>query len=155
LLPEMSALPPEYTPLRLGANTETARSVESRLGEAFARAPASEWTDRLRASDLLVELVADMDRDGFRRALLDDALNRQLRRVVAYETEDWGVFEQIGPLMRCGPDAGATPSLMLPGIGEHTIEVLRDLGCSGEEIDQLLARKIAHQGSGITPPRQQ
>jgi len=58
-------------------------------------------------------------------------------------------------LMRCGPDAGATPSLMLPGIGEHTIEVLRDLGCSGEEIDQLLAGKIAKQGSGITPPRRQ
>ena len=41
---------------------------------------------------------------------------------------DWGRFEQIGPLLRCGPDAGGGPSLHLPGVGEHTVEVLTELG---------------------------
>jgi crotonobetainyl-CoA:carnitine CoA-transferase CaiB-like acyl-CoA transferase len=58
---------------------------------------------------------------------------------------DWGHFEQIGPLLRCGPAAGGGPQLMLPGIGEHTVEVLTQLGVSGEEIDTLLAAKVARQ----------
>ena len=32
---------------------------------------------------------------------------------------------------------------MLPGIGEHTVQVLTELGISGEEIDALLAAKVA------------
>jgi len=38
-----------------------------------------------------------VNRDGFRRKILDDPVNRQLGRVVSYETADWGRFEQIGP----------------------------------------------------------
>jgi crotonobetainyl-CoA:carnitine CoA-transferase CaiB-like acyl-CoA transferase len=91
-------------------------------------------------------------RDGFRRAILGDPVNRQLGRVVSYETADWGHFEQIGPLLRCEPaaakgtgEAGGGPRLMLPGIGEHTVEVLTELGLGSDEIDALLAAKIARQ----------
>jgi crotonobetainyl-CoA:carnitine CoA-transferase CaiB-like acyl-CoA transferase len=72
-------------------------------------------------------------------------VNRQLGRVASYETADWGGFEQIGPLLRTGPEAGRGPRLMLPGIGEHTVEVLAELGCGAEEVDALLAAKIAVQ----------
>jgi crotonobetainyl-CoA:carnitine CoA-transferase CaiB-like acyl-CoA transferase len=73
-------------------------------------------------------------------------VNRQLGRVVSYETADWGHFEQIGPLLRCGPAeplAGGGPRLMLPGIGEHTVQVLTELGFTSEQIEALLAAKIA------------
>ncbi len=144
-LPEASSLPATYAPLRGGAVDAVARQAETVLEAAFARASAAEWAGRLRALGLLAELIEPLDRDGFRRAILDDPVNRQLGRVVSYETADWGHFEQIGPLLRCGPEAGGGPRLMLPGVGAHTAEVLAELGFSGTEIDGLLAAKVARQ----------
>jgi crotonobetainyl-CoA:carnitine CoA-transferase CaiB-like acyl-CoA transferase len=141
-LPEASSLPARYRPLR-GTDVGAAEEAEAILERAFASAPASEWVARLRTLDLLVEPIPPMSRDDFRRRILDDPLNRQLGRVVAYETEAWGHFEQIGPLLRCGPRGGEGPRLMLPGIGEHTQEVLAELGCDEAEIEALLASGVA------------
>jgi len=144
-LPEASSLPATYAPLRGGAVDAVARQAETVLEAAFATAGAAEWAGRLRALGLLAELIEPLDRDGFRRAILDDPVNRELGRVVSYETADWGHFEQIGPLLRCGPEACGGPRLMLPGVGAHTAEVLAELGFSGAEIDALLAAKVARQ----------
>ena len=35
---------------------------------------------------------------------------------------------------------------MLPGIGEHSAAVLRDLGFGTEDVDALLAAKVVRQG---------
>jgi len=147
-LPEVTSLPATYTPLRGSAADAVARQAEAVLEAAFATAPAAEWVGRLRGLGLLAELIEPLNRDGFRRAVLDDPVNRQLGRVVSYKTADWGHFEQIGPLLRCGPAEPAAhggPRLMLPGIGQHTVEVLTQLGVSGEQIDALLAAKVARQ----------
>jgi crotonobetainyl-CoA:carnitine CoA-transferase CaiB-like acyl-CoA transferase len=144
-LPEAAGLPATYAPLRGGANDAVAREAEGVLEAAFATAPAAEWVDWLRGLGLLAEPIAALDRDAFRRGILDDPVNRQLGRVVAYETADWGHFEQIGPLLRCGPDADGGPRLMLPGVGEHSVEVLTELGFTTEEIDGMLGAKVARQ----------
>jgi crotonobetainyl-CoA:carnitine CoA-transferase CaiB-like acyl-CoA transferase len=141
-LPEMAGLPAAYAPLRGCAGAEEAEAV---LAAAFLAAPAADWVRRLRQLDLLAELVEPMDRDRFRQGILDDPVNRQLGRVAAYETADWGWFEQIGPLLRCGPSTGGGPALVLPGPGEHTIPVLTDLGFTPDEIDALIAAKVARQ----------
>ncbi|MGI8329419.1 CoA transferase [Actinomadura scrupuli] len=151
-LPEASSLPAIYAPLRGGAADAVARQAESVLEAAFRTAPAAEWVGRLRGLGLLAELIEPLDRDGFRRAILDDPVNRRLGRVVSYETTDWGRFEQIGPLVRCGPMAGGGPRLMLPGIGEHTVEVLSELGLGRAEIDALLAARVARQMEDIASP---
>jgi crotonobetainyl-CoA:carnitine CoA-transferase CaiB-like acyl-CoA transferase len=142
-LPEATSLPATYAPLRGGAADAAARRAEAILEAAFAAAPAASWVARLRPLGLLAELIAPLDRDGFRRGILDDPVNRQLGRVAAYQTSDWGKFEQIGPLLRCGPAAGTGPRLMLPGVGEHTEEVLAELGFSAAEITVLLEAKLA------------
>jgi crotonobetainyl-CoA:carnitine CoA-transferase CaiB-like acyl-CoA transferase len=144
-LPEAATLAETYAPLRGGAADAAAREAEAVLEAAFATAPAAAWVDRLPPLGLLAELIAPLDRDGFRRGILDDPVNRQLGRVTAYQTADWGQFEQIGPLLRSGPDAGSGPRLMLPGIGEHTEEVLAELGFSAAEITALLDAKLATQ----------
>jgi crotonobetainyl-CoA:carnitine CoA-transferase CaiB-like acyl-CoA transferase len=144
-LPELAALPAAYAPLRGGAADATAREAERVLAAAFAAGPAADWAARLRGLGLAAELIEPLDRDGFRRAILDDPVNRQLGRVVSYQTADWGQFEQIGPLLRCGPEPGGGPRLMLPGIGEHTVAVLTELGLGGDEVDALLAAKVARQ----------
>ena len=149
-VPEMASLPPGYAPLRTGPDDGAARQAETVLEAAFATAPAAAWVGRLRALGLLAELIEPLDRDSFRRAVLDDPVNRQLGRVVSYPTAGWGRFEQIGPLLRCGPlDGGpedfAGPRLMLPEVGEHTVEILGELGFTPAEIDALLAAKVARQ----------
>jgi crotonobetainyl-CoA:carnitine CoA-transferase CaiB-like acyl-CoA transferase len=142
-------LPETYAPLRGGAADAEAVEAEAVLEAAFAGAPAGTWVARLRAAGLLAELIRPLDRDAFRRGILDDQVNRQLNRVVAFPAGDWGQFEQIGPLLRCGPAAGTGAPLMLPGIGEHTEEVLRELGLPAGEIAALLEAKLAVQLGGL------
>jgi crotonobetainyl-CoA:carnitine CoA-transferase CaiB-like acyl-CoA transferase len=141
-LPQLTALPAAYTPLRSGAGDEDARRAEEVLAAAFTADPVSVWVDRLRLLGVLAEPVLEMDRNGFRQGVLDDPVNRQLGRVVAYETPEWGHFEQIGPLLRTGPDKPGAPPLMLPGVGQHNVEVLRDLGFGPGEIEALLEAKV-------------
>jgi crotonobetainyl-CoA:carnitine CoA-transferase CaiB-like acyl-CoA transferase len=141
----LSGLPATYAPLRGGEHDAIAREAETVLEKAFATAPAGTSVDLLRGRGLLAELIGPLDRDDFRRAVLDDPLNRGLARAVSYETADWGHFEQIGPLLRCGPGAGHGPRLMLPGVGEHTVEICQELGLSPDQIDLLLATKAARQ----------
>lgn len=140
-------LPESYVPLRGGSDDALARQAESALEAVFAAAPAAEWVARLRAAGLLADLIEPLDRDGFRRAVLDDPVNRQLGRVASYEVADWGWFEQIGALPRYGPTGvGADPvTPMLPGVGEHSVAVLADLGFPPVEIDALLAAKAVRQ----------
>ncbi len=151
-----SDLPATYAPLRhAGPNRVLAGaarkaevdgvSAERVLERVFADGTAADWVDRLRPLGVLAEVVDDVDRDEFRRRILDDPVNRRLGRAVSYETADWGGFEQIGPLLRCGPDVDGGPSLHLPGVGEHTVEVLTELGCDSDGISSLLADGIARQ----------
>lgn len=144
-LPEVSALPAGYTPLRGGTDDASARQAEKVLEAAFATAPAADWVRRLRELELPAELIEPLNRDAFRQRILDDPVNRQLGRTVSYDTREWGRFEQIGPLLRCGPDADGGPRLVLPGIGEDSVDVLTELGFSGAEIDALLATKAIRQ----------
>ncbi len=144
-LPEAAALQAAYVPLRGGPDDAAAHEAEAVLEAAFATAGAAEWVARLRAAGLLAERVETMDRDQYRRGILDDPVNRQLGRVTAYETADWGHFEQIGPLLRCGPSASPGPPAMLPGVGEHTRAVLADLGFAAPDIDALFAAKVVRQ----------
>jgi crotonobetainyl-CoA:carnitine CoA-transferase CaiB-like acyl-CoA transferase len=131
-------LPAGYQPLGAGPAGPV-------LEELLATKPAAEWVGTLRALGVLAEEVGDVDRDAFRRGILDDPLNRDLGRAVTYGTDDWGRFDQIGPLLRCGPDADGGPSLHLPGVGEHTYEVLADLGVAANVVEDLLAAGLARQ----------
>jgi crotonobetainyl-CoA:carnitine CoA-transferase CaiB-like acyl-CoA transferase len=144
-LPDAASLPAEYAPLRGGALDPQARDAERVLERAFATAPAADWVERLRGRELLVAAVEPMSRDDFRRSILDDPVNRQLGRVASFQTSEWGRFEQIGPLLRSGPSEAAGPPLVLPGVGEHTRDVLGELGFARDEIDGLLAAEVVRQ----------
>jgi crotonobetainyl-CoA:carnitine CoA-transferase CaiB-like acyl-CoA transferase len=144
-LPSFASLPENYAPLRGGPEDGTARDAESMLAGIFATRPAAESMALLASAGALVEAVESMDRDGFRSGILDDPFNRQLGRVAAYDTLEWGWFEQIGPLLRCGPDAEGGPALELPGVGQHSFEVLTQLGFGDHEAQGLVRAKVVHQ----------
>ena len=144
--PELTSLPETYVPVRRSNEERLARDAESLMERVFATATAAESVTGLHRIGLLAEPIESLDRDAFRRAVLDDPVNRQLGRVASYETADWGWFEQIGPLLRCGPSARGGPHVLaLPGIGEHTVEVLRELGIDDDRIESLLGAKVARQ----------
>jgi crotonobetainyl-CoA:carnitine CoA-transferase CaiB-like acyl-CoA transferase len=144
--PELAALPETYVPVRRSSEDRTALDAENLMERVFATATAAESVTDLRRIGVLAEPMEALDRDAFRRAVLDDPVNRQLGRVAAYPTADWGWFEQVGPLLRYGPSDRRGPHVLaLPGIGEHTVEVLSDLGIDSDSIDSLLGAKVARQ----------
>jgi crotonobetainyl-CoA:carnitine CoA-transferase CaiB-like acyl-CoA transferase len=145
-IPEAAGLPSTYVPLRGPANGDLADAADQVLEKAFLMASAPEWCRRLRAVRVLAEPVEPADRDEFRRGILDDPVNRQLGRVASFDTPDWGYFEQIGALLRYGPAAPGGRRDLIPGVGEHTVEVLTELGFEPNEIDALLGAKVVRQG---------
>ena len=101
--------------------------LRSRLGEE----PLEHWNDTLPAADACVEPVLEMDQ------LADHPQHKH--RGMFYDLED----PQRGPvsLLRLPVDSepASTPA---PAQGQHTDEVLGDLGCSAEEIARLRADKV-------------
>jgi crotonobetainyl-CoA:carnitine CoA-transferase CaiB-like acyl-CoA transferase len=144
--PGLAALPETYRPVRTGEEDPVTHDAERILERALAERPAAESVSQLRSIGILAEPIEPWDRDAFRQAILDDPVNRQLGRVADYATADWGRFEQVGPLLRCGPGASSGPRILgLPGIGEHSIEVLRELGFDRDRMESLLGAKVARQ----------
>src|SRR5690606_25785103 len=101
----VGGLPDTYAPRPGRALDGTVRAAEAAIERALAARPAPDWEPVLRGLGVLVAVVEAVSRDAFRRRILDDPLNRRLGRAVTYDTADWGAFEQIGPLLRCGPGA--------------------------------------------------
>jgi hypothetical protein len=62
--------------------------------------------------------------------VLDDLLNQQLGRVTAYQAFSCSQFEQLGNLLRYGPDAVSESARPLPDIGEHSRNLLSELASS-------------------------
>jgi crotonobetainyl-CoA:carnitine CoA-transferase CaiB-like acyl-CoA transferase len=146
-LPECTELPEDYLPIRRGHDDELAQSAERVLQQALAGASALAWQARLRPLGALTEVIDLLDRDQFRRRTLDDPINQQLGRVVSYHVARWGHFEQLGVLMRVGPDASAAVPRMLPDVGEHSVQVLREIGLEQDAVDALLKTKVVRQSS--------
>ena len=130
-------------PLRGGDHDADARGAEKVLETAFLGALPPSGSSA-SGPGLLVELIETSPRrvpPGHPRRPGQPAARPHRRR----RPLDWGHFEQIGRLVRCGPDAAPATPLMLPAIGEHTVEVLLELGFTAE-IDTLIAAEVVRQG---------
>ncbi len=86
-------------------------------------------------------------------AFLDDPLYRKLGLVASYPHAEWGELEQVGALWDLG-DLEVNLALAPPALGEHTVEVLRQLGLDEEVLADLLATSVAVQSEEVVqPPR--
>jgi crotonobetainyl-CoA:carnitine CoA-transferase CaiB-like acyl-CoA transferase len=81
----------------------------------------------LRAAGVPVEPVVEADRSAFAAGFLDDPVNHQLGRVVSYHWGDRGRVDQPCFPPRFGPAPRPRARAGLPGLGEHTAEVLQSL----------------------------
>ena len=108
LLPEAPALPAAYTPAARRADRRRRPAGRGRAGGGVRRGAGrpSGWPGSGRSA-CWPRSVDDLDRDRFRRGILDDPVNRQLGRVVAYETADWGASSRSA---RCCGAARTPPA---------------------------------------------
>ena len=122
----IEALPAEPPPLRTRRGER--QPEEELLEAAFATQEAGEWVAALRTAGVPVEPVAELDRAGFVARLVDDPVNQQLGRVVAFDWGPRGRLEQPAFPLRLGPSARTAAPPSIPGLGEHTDDVLAEAG---------------------------
>jgi crotonobetainyl-CoA:carnitine CoA-transferase CaiB-like acyl-CoA transferase len=112
---------------------------EEMLEAAFATRDAGEWVAALRAAGVPVEPVAEEDRAGFVSRIVDDPVSRQLGRVVDFDWGPRGRLVQPGFPLGLGPAARPAAPLAIPGLGEHTDDVLSAVGYDDEARSALAA----------------
>jgi len=153
---EQTGLSPGYRLYRLadgwialcardGPELERACSVAGaddplRLEEALAGRSSDDTLSALGAAGVPCEPVR-LDQG---EAFLDDPLNRTLGLVVSYDNADWGELEQVGAFWDLG-NLELALDRAPPALGEHTVEVLREVGLEPAAIDRMLAEGAALQ----------
>jgi crotonobetainyl-CoA:carnitine CoA-transferase CaiB-like acyl-CoA transferase len=100
-----------------------------------------------RDADVPCEPVALNQGETF----LDNPLHRELGLVVDYPHLEWGRLEQVGALWELG-DLEVRLDRAPPALGEHTVEVLTEVGVDRTTIDGLLAEAVAVQAPPAAAP---
>lgn len=77
-----------------------------------------------------------------RYPFFDDPDNQAAGLVATYDHAEWGRFEQPGAMWHFG-DLEARLDRAPPALGEHTVEVLREVGLTADAVDALLASGAA------------
>ena len=137
----LSAQPP---PLRIAPTG--AQPDELLLEAAFRSRDAAGWVSDLAAAGIPAEPVVEADRSAFVAGFVDDPVNRTLGRVVSYSWGERGHTEQPSFPPALGPTrpAGAFPGV--PGLGEHTGEVLAEAGLDAAQLAALIASGAVRAG---------
>jgi len=117
------------------------RQLEDVLETAFLTRSAHEWTSVLDTAGVPNQVPVDTD-DG--RTILRDADNVALGLVADYEHEILGRLRQFGQLIQMSHTPGriAGPP---PLVGQHTRQVLRDVGYRDGDIDTLISDGVAYE----------
>jgi formyl-CoA transferase len=120
------AMEPGYNPNTPEA-MEYARGLEAEAEKIFRRKSSAEWLETLERRGIPAGPVR------FVEELFDDPQIKANGLVTEVEHKEAGAVKMIGPLakFRGTPMEANTPS---PALGQHSSEILKELGFSGEDI---------------------
>lgn len=112
-------------------------ALAAQLAAVFARRAASDWERDLTARDVAcVEVAAG----PVARAVMDDPVSREAGFLVEVEHPTLGWHRRLGPTAILSASPGeARPA---PLLGQHTESVLREIGFSDREIDELERQQV-------------
>ena len=81
-------------------------------------------------------------------SFLDDPLMHELGLVVGYPHAEWGRLEQVGAFWDFG-ELEVSLNRAPPALGQHTVEVLSEVGLDPSAIDDLLDRSVVVQSPSV------
>jgi crotonobetainyl-CoA:carnitine CoA-transferase CaiB-like acyl-CoA transferase len=122
------------------ACTVIGASSPERLEAHLVGAPCDPTIEALRSAGISCEPVRLNQGEVF----LDDPLGRSLDLVASYPHAEWGQLEQVGALWEFG-DLEVTLQRAPPALGQHTIEVLTEVGMDPSAVATLLDRAVLVQ----------
>jgi crotonobetainyl-CoA:carnitine CoA-transferase CaiB-like acyl-CoA transferase len=112
-----------------------AYELEMQLADAFAARKTAEWLDELAAAGVPAAEPVTPNMQAFLR----DPENQRSRRVAECTHPQKGTVRELDVLVRVS-DAAVPSHRLAPALGEHSVDVLADLGYSPDEIAALHAR---------------
>ena len=117
------------TPLYFEAGKHQKELMES-VSEFFRQKSLAEWVEHFKGADCCCEPVLNLDEAG------ESELMRGRAMVVDLVHESWGAYKQLG----IAPKFSLTPGSLsshAPELGQHTSQILEQLGYSAEKIEDL------------------
>ena len=113
-------------------NKERWPEIHKRFTELFATRTRDEWFDHLSKSDICVGKMLTLDE------LADDPQIRARNMIVEVETPTGEKVKQVGISMKLSETPGSIRSVA-PALGQHTDDVLADLGYTPEQVERWRA----------------
>jgi crotonobetainyl-CoA:carnitine CoA-transferase CaiB-like acyl-CoA transferase len=123
----------------LPARRANARTLVQVLDAAFGSRPWAEWREILDRHDLTYGAVATVD-----DARHDEQMRDSGALVPMEDPRAGAPLTVSGPMWLEGVEK--VPPRMAPELGEHSVEILREVGYGDAEIDELLASRVVVQG---------
>jgi crotonobetainyl-CoA:carnitine CoA-transferase CaiB-like acyl-CoA transferase len=112
-----------------------------RAAEALSSRRTEELLAALDAAGIPAELVREHQRDAF----FDSPDNQAAGLVARYPHPIYGMFEQPGALWTFG-DLDVRLDRAPPTVGQHSIEILEEVGFGRDEIDRLVSEGVVVSG---------
>jgi len=122
----------------LAERRKNATELASILEPLFQSSPSQKWLDLLEGIDIPCAPV------NFSRQLFDNPHVLENDLTAEHESADLGKLKQRGIVIKLSETPGITQRAA-PGLGQHTDEVLGELGYSGEQIQGLRERRVVMQ----------